>query len=84
MDKTFTLREARQSMAAADPLEQNTSSSRLLTADELAERWQVPTAHVYRLGREGRVPVVRIGRYFRFRLASIEAWECAQEGASDA
>lgn len=54
----------------------------LLTADELAARWQVGRAHVYRLAREGRVPSVRVGRYFRFRLAAIEAWE--QEGGADA
>jgi excisionase family DNA binding protein len=57
--------------------------NRLLTADELAGRWQVNTAHVYRLAREGRIPVVRIGRYFRFREASIAAWELAQEAAAD-
>jgi len=57
--------------------------SPLLTADQLGERWQVPKAHVYRLAREGRVPVVQIGRYYRFRESSIEAWELAQERASD-
>lgn len=50
-------------------------SPRLLTAEQLAERWQVPKAHVYRLAREGRVPVVVLGRYYRFRLDQIEAWE---------
>jgi hypothetical protein len=29
---------------------------------QLAERWQVPKSHVYRLTREGGVPVVRLGR----------------------
>lgn len=58
---------------------ENPSTGRLLTADELAERWQVSKAHVYRLAREGRLPTVAIGRYYRFRLASIEAWELAQE-----
>lgn len=52
----------------------------LLTADDLAARWQVSKAHVYRLAREGRVPCVPIGRYYRFRLAAIEEWELAQEG----
>lgn len=52
----------------------------LLTADDLAERWQVSKAHVYRLAREGRVPCVPIGRYYRFRLEAIEAWELEQEG----
>jgi excisionase family DNA binding protein len=48
---------------------------RLLTADELAERWQVPTAQVYRLARDGRLPAVSIGRYRRFALAAVESWE---------
>ena len=54
--------------------------SRLLTAEQLAERWQVPTAHVYRLAREHRVPTVTIGRYRRFRPEAIEQFERDQEG----
>jgi excisionase family DNA binding protein len=59
-------------------------ASRLLTADELADRWQVSKAHVYRLAREGRVPTVPIGRYYRFRVTSIESWEQTQESMPDA
>lgn len=51
----------------------------LLTADDLAERWQVSKAQVYRLARGGHLPMVAIGRYYRFRLAAIEAWELEQE-----
>jgi excisionase family DNA binding protein len=58
-------------------------NSSLGTAEQLAERWSVPKAHVYRLAREGRIPVVLIGRYQRFRPASIEAWESAQERSAD-
>lgn len=47
----------------------------LLTAGQLAGRWQVPKAQVYRLTREGRLPAVRIGRYYRYSLAAVEAWE---------
>lgn len=61
-----------------------TVSTALLTAEELSERWKVSKAHIYRLAREGRVPTVAIGRYYRFRLASIEAWEIEQESTSDA
>ena len=60
------------------------SGCALLTAEQLAERWQVAPAHVYRLTRQGAVPCVRIGRYYRYRLAAIEAWEGAQEAAADA
>jgi len=47
----------------------------LLTADELAERWQIKRAHVYRLTRGGAIPAVRLGRYYRYRLDAIEAFE---------
>jgi excisionase family DNA binding protein len=49
--------------------------TRLLTAEELADRWQVPKSQVYRLAREGRIPTVEIGRYYRFSPAAIEAFE---------
>ena len=51
----------------------------LLTADDLAARWQVPKSHVWRLAREGRIPVVQLGRYRRFRLEAVEQFE-AQGG----
>ncbi|MGI8729221.1 MAG: helix-turn-helix domain-containing protein [Solirubrobacteraceae bacterium] len=50
-------------------------SGQLMTADQLAERWQVPKSHVYRLAREGRIPTVELGRYRRFRVDAIEAFE---------
>jgi excisionase family DNA binding protein len=50
-------------------------TGRLLTAEQLAERWQVPKSHVYRLAREGRIPCVELGRYRRFRLDAIEQFE---------
>jgi excisionase family DNA binding protein len=43
----------------------------------------VTTAQVYRLAREGALPVVRIGRYRRFRAASVEAWEQAGGGSAN-
>ena len=54
----------------------------LLTADQLAERWQISTAHIYRLSRNGKIPCVPLGRYRRFRVESIEAFEIAQEASS--
>jgi excisionase family DNA binding protein len=50
-------------------------TGRLMTAAQLAERWQVPKSHVYRLAREGRIPTVELGRYRRFRLDAIEQFE---------
>lgn len=54
---------------------------KLLTADDLAERWQVPRSQVYRLAREGVIPCVPIGRYKRFALDAIEAFENGQRAA---
>ncbi len=51
------------------------SARQLLTADQLARRWQVPKSHVYRLTREGAIPAVKLGRYYRYRLDAIEAFE---------
>jgi excisionase family DNA binding protein len=57
--------------------------SRLLTAEELAERWQVPTSWVYAKTRSGEIPKVPLpGRYYRYRLETIEAFE-RNELASD-
>ena len=55
------------------------TQQRLLTAEQLADRWQVSKAQIYRLAREGRIPVVMIGRYQRFRVTAVEAWESDQE-----
>ena len=59
-------------------------SDRLLTADQLAVRWQVPKSQVYRLTRDGRIPTVRLGRYYRYRLAAVEAWERESEALAAA
>ena len=50
-------------------------TGRLLTAEQLAERWQVPKSHVYRLARDKRIPTVELGRYRRFDPAAIEQFE---------
>jgi excisionase family DNA binding protein len=49
--------------------------SRLLTAEEVAERWQVSAKLVYRLAATGDVPAVRLGRCVRFRPDAVEAFE---------
>jgi excisionase family DNA binding protein len=50
-------------------------TARLLTPEELADRWQVSKAHVYRLTREDKIPTVKLGRYYRYRLDAIESFE---------
>jgi excisionase family DNA binding protein len=53
----------------------NGQTGRLLTADQVADRWQVPRAHIYRLSRQGRLPCVEIGRYRRWSLDAVEEFE---------
>jgi excisionase family DNA binding protein len=53
------------------------TAGQLLTAEQLAARWQVPTSQVYRLTRDHRIPAVRLGKYYRYRTDAIEAFELA-------
>jgi excisionase family DNA binding protein len=51
--------------------------SRLLTIKQVAELLQVPESWVYgrtRVRYHGRLPGVRIGKYWRFRESDIIAW----------
>jgi len=56
-------------------IDQERSVDRLLTAEELATRWQVPTSQVYRLTREGRLEAVELGRYRRYSLDAVQQFE---------
>jgi excisionase family DNA binding protein len=58
------------------------NGTRLLTAEQLAERWQLPKSQVYRLARDGRLRCVKLGRYRRFAVAVVEEFERA--GGCDA
>jgi len=52
---------------------------RLLTAGDVAALLGVPESWVYARSREGRLPTVRLGRYYRYRRAAIAAWLAEQE-----
>jgi excisionase family DNA binding protein len=51
------------------------TASQLLTPEQLAERLQVSKSQVYRLTRAGHIPVVKLGKYYRFRKDEIDSWE---------
>lgn len=55
------------------------TAHQLLTADQLAERWQIPKSHVYRLTREGAIPAVKLGRYYRYCIDAIQAFESGDD-----
>ena len=50
---------------------------KLLTPEDLAKRWDVPRSFIWAKSRQGVIPNVKIGRYYRYRLDQIEAFELA-------
>ena len=50
------------------------SKLKLLTIDQLAEALQVKRTWIYRRSMEGRIPVVRVGRYLSFQLEPVLKW----------
>ena len=54
--------------------ENGADPDRLLTADDVAEILQVPRTWVYAQSRDGDLPTVRLGRYYRYRRPDVLAW----------
>ena len=54
----------------------------LMTAEEIGHILGVPTGWVYRQSRAGRIPTVKLGRYYRYRLEAIERWIVEREEAA--
>jgi excisionase family DNA binding protein len=50
------------------------SLSQLYTAEQAAERLEVPASWLAREARAERVPHVRLGRYVRFNPEALEEW----------
>lgn len=44
----------------------------IVTASELAETLHVSTGFVYKMARENRIPVIRMGRTVRFSVGDVE------------
>lgn len=55
------------------------AAERLLTAEEVAELLGIGVDWIYEQARRGRIPVVCLGRYRRFRLESIKRWIAENE-----
>jgi excisionase family DNA binding protein len=69
---------ARRSDSSAD--QTNTpSNGRLLTAEEAAELLAVPVSWVWRESKAGRLPHVKLGRYYRFSEPSLRAFIADRE-----
>jgi excisionase family DNA binding protein len=51
----------------------------LLTAEEAAEHLRIHVKTIQKLAREGSIPCVRMGKYWRFRLSALDQWVTAQQ-----
>jgi excisionase family DNA binding protein len=69
---TANVTDAARSADAAPDIE-------LLTAGQAAKLLGVPKSWVYAQSREGRLPTVRLGRYYRYRTAAIQRWLAERE-----
>jgi excisionase family DNA binding protein len=54
--------------------ESATSTSRLLTAEEVADVIGKTADYVYALSRRGAIPTITFGRTRRYRREAIEEW----------
>jgi excisionase family DNA binding protein len=54
-------------------------SKTLLTAHDVASMLGVPVSWVYARSRTGEIPTVKLGRYYRYRLETIESWLGSRE-----
>jgi hypothetical protein len=55
-------------------------SGQLLTAEDLADRWQVKVGWIYSKTRSGEIPKAPLpGRYYRYRLDVIERFEAGED-----
>ena len=54
----------------------------LLTADEAGEVLKLNAHTVRQLARDRQIPAIRLGRYWRFRRSSLDAWISEQERAA--
>jgi excisionase family DNA binding protein len=55
------------------------AQDRLRSAEEVAELLAVPVRWVREATRDGRLPVVRLGRYCRYDLDDVRAWVSDQK-----
>jgi excisionase family DNA binding protein len=72
----------RQVPEAAGVSSATAERERLAKPEELAERWGVPVSQVYRLARDEKLRVVKLGRYRRFRWCDVLDFE-ANGGAGE-
>ncbi len=53
---------------------------RLLTPDEVAILLGIERVQVIRLARAGKIPAIKLGKAWRFRPSTLDAWLVEKEG----
>ena len=48
--------------------------NQLLTIPQVSERLALPVSRVYEMARQGKLPVVRVGKYVRVQAVQLERW----------
>ena len=56
----------------------------VLTIDELCAYLKIPKSTVYKLAQEGKIPCQKVGRHWRFRKETIDAWLDEKRGHNPA
>jgi excisionase family DNA binding protein len=70
-------------MSRAKPDAPPASDDEVITADEVAALLRMTPAWVYSETRRNRIPHMRLGRYFRYRRSTIEAWMAELEAGPE-
>jgi excisionase family DNA binding protein len=47
---------------------------RLYTIEQIAEKLQISETTLYKLARSGRIPAIKIGNQWRFKMEDIDKW----------
>ncbi len=47
---------------------------RLYTIEQIAEKLQISETTLYKLARSGRIPAIKIGNQWRFKMDDIDKW----------
>jgi excisionase family DNA binding protein len=55
---------------------------RLMTSEEAAKYLRISKASLYRLAKNGEIPVSKVGRQYRFRKDIVDEWLSKKEAAN--
>ena len=47
---------------------------KLLTLQQIAQRLQISETTLYKLARDSKIPAIKVGNQWRFKLEDIDSW----------